>query len=324
MMKRHILIFVICIATSVSCTKEDGLRERISLKAHVIPAVSTKAAVSANPYEGTDPTDKQLDAAIWFSQNANDFDHNPASPTYIPCRTSISYTDNQATYVSYEGNYLKYPTDNSNVYCIGFYPNTLWESADGVNITRSITGSEDLMFADVIEGDWNNRFDHQQYEHLLTWIKISVCAMTQKTADHWGKIKKISLSSKRQVKINLSEAKGSSHRITYLNDNQENTDQYITAYDDAEGLTLSLNSKDAGSLLCSPAKSYHAIIETEKGGTKEVTVDLVDLNYNKLTDDMQAKGKLFILSLYFTPFNIIEGTCTLNYWNDQNEDLYLQ
>lgn len=37
-----------------------------------------------------------------------------------------------------------------------------------------------------------------------------------------------------------------------------------------------------------------------------------------------AWGKLFILSLYFTPFNIIEGTCTLNYWNDQNEDLYLQ
>ena len=49
-----------------------------------------------------------------------------------------------------------------------------------------------------------------------------------------------------------------------------------------------------------------------------------DLDYEPLTSLSEAAGKLFIISLYFSPFNVIEGTCTLNYWNDQNEDLYMK
>ena len=33
-------------------------------------------------------------------------------------------------------------------------------------------------------------------------------------------------------------------------------------------------------------------------------------------------GLQYVLTLYFHPFNVVEGVCTLNAWNAQNEDLY--
>ena len=33
-------------------------------------------------------------------------------------------------------------------------------------------------------------------------------------------------------------------------------------------------------------------------------------------------GLQYVLTLFFHPFNVVEGVCTLNAWNAQNEDLY--
>ena len=68
---------------------------------------------------------------------------------------------------------------------------------------------------------------------------------------------------------------------------------------------------------------YTVSITTEFGGEKTIDISLSDLDYVEISDPAETVGKLYILRLYFNPFNIIEGTCTLNYWNGQNDDLYL-
>jgi hypothetical protein len=57
---------------------------------------------------------------------------------------------------------------------------------------------------------------------------------------------------------------------------------------------------------------------------KDVKVLLYDLNNTLIQAKNETIGKLFVLNLNFTNLDVIEGVCTLNYWNDQDDDLYLQ
>ena len=65
-------------------------------------------------------------------------------------------------------------------------------------------------------------------------------------------------------------------------------------------------------------------IECENGTATNVKVTLTPL-----TDTDEEKKKLeypaglqYVLILYFHPFNVVDGVCTLKEWNAQNEDLY--
>lgn len=328
--------YILLILLLASCDRiGDTYMDSIGLKASIgqmdNSSQGTKAE-EARPFEGTAPTpDNSLHAEVWFSLDRHKFIHEPAGSTYLPCHTDMTFTSDAATYADYtpDGSdtpvSLKYPTDNNqSVYCVGFHPasglETTWETTDGVNVTHEITGSEDLMFADVIEGTWNDHFSSQHYSHLLTWVKVSVCAMTMETAKQWGKVTNILISSKSTVSIDLSK---DSNKTAYSGNIN------IPAYNGpAEGTELSLTSREVGSVFCIPeTKDNKAVvtvsITTSNYGTKTLEVPLSDLDYVPLTSADQTIGKLFILSLYFNPFALIEGTCTLNYWNDQNEDLYL-
>lgn len=320
-MKNFVYITLLCLLAS--CERIENIDGHlIGLKADVGELVSD-TKVAAVPYEGTSPTaDSRLSAAVWFSLSPSKFQHNPEAPSNLPCRTTMTFESTATTYASYlpdgktESVSLRYPTaDNTPVYCIGLYPDTGWTTTDGIQVSHPINGEDDLMFADVIQGTWDNHFENQEYNHLLTWIKVSVCAMTLETATQWGNVTNITVSSKSKVNIDLSQA---NKKISY-----DGETQALTTYDDQTGISLSLTSQEAGSVFCSPATEYEVRITTENYGEKTLTVKLSDLDYNDLTNADQAVGKLFILSLYFNPFNVIEGTCTLNYWNDQNEDLYL-
>ena len=322
--------YILALILLASCSGlEDTSVDSIGLKASIglmdSKAPGTKA--EAVPYEGTAPTpDNPLNAGVWFSLDRHKFIHAPSGGTNLPCHTEMTFTSDAATYADYTpaGSStpvsLKYPTDNASVYCVGFHPASGWDTTDGVTVTHAITGSEDLMFADIIEGTWNTHFTSQQYSHLLTWVKVSVCAMTMETAKQWGNVTDVRISSRSTVAVDLSK---DSNRISYSGI------QEIPAYNGpAEGIELNLTNKDIGSVFCIPeTKDGKAVVSvsitTSNYGTKTVDVPLSDLNYVPLTSADQTIGKLFILSLYFNPFSLIEGTCTLNYWNDQNEDLYL-
>lgn len=319
-MKRftYILIsFVLasCGKIEISDTHQIGLRAGIGEM-----EVVSKASTEAVPYKGTVPTSSSpLDASVWFSLKPDKFEDQSGN-TFIPCHTEMKFTGEGMTYADYllEGSdtpiSLTYPTsENTPVYCVGFYPKTGWTTSDYVNAGHAINGTEDLMHAGVISGTWNNHFPSQQYSHLLTWVKISVCAMTMETARQWGNVTKVTISCKNALNINLATSE-----VTYSGE------QEIIIYEDSKGSELSLTSTELGSLFCAPETEYEIKIKTANYGEKTITVPLSDLNYNPLSSATDAVGKLFIISLYFNPFNIIEGTCTLNYWNDQNEDLYLK
>lgn len=329
----HIIMLVAAIGIC-ACERIDNASDRyICLGAGVDEMeVNTKNVVTADPYNGSVPTeDNKLNAAVWFSITDGVFMHDPTEPAYLPCRTSMLFEGDAKTTANYDEDTedstpavtLKYPTgDDTEVYCIGLYPSVVggdngWKSDDGIKISHSISGQDDLMFADQISGTWRNPFPDQQYNHLLTWVKINFCAMTMEAARQWGNVQTVTITSDATVEIDLSET--GDERITYTGSN------VITTFQNTEDIPLTLTNTEAGSVFCSPETSYTVTITTTnypEGRTVPIT--LTDLEYAEIEDPSEAVGKLFIISLYFSPFNVIEGTCTLNYWNDQNEDLFLQ
>lgn len=324
---RFLLLFIFVLATAcVGLSPESS--KNIILQANVYPsATMSRTAASASPYQGSIPSlDNRLNAEVWFSNTPGVFNNNPVAPTYLPAHTMMEFrgSDTYAEIVTDQETgtktNLKYPTNGSEVYCVGFYPIGNWETSDNIIVSHKINGNEDLMFADIKSGNWDSRIPPQNYEHLLTWIKVNVCAMTNETAKHWGNIQEISISSKESVEIDLSQ--DAENRVSYGGGTQ-----FIKSYDDETGIALTLTSADGGSVFCSPSRTYTVRIKTSnmaENEVKETDIILSDRNYEVLSSDDEAKGKLFILSLYFSPFNVIEASCTLNYWNDQNEDLYLK
>jgi hypothetical protein len=65
-------------------------------------------------------------------------------------------------------------------------------------------------------------------------------------------------------------------------------------------------------------------IECENGTATNVEVVLTPLTNTKeeLEKLKYPAGMQYVLILYFHPFNVVDGVCTLNEWNAQNEDLY--
>ena len=114
--------------------------------------------------------------------------------------------------------------------------------------------------------------------------------------------------------------------ITYTSSSKEGTPtpRYITCFENANGQELSLTSSNIGSVFCSPATSYQIRITMKDGVERTVDISLKDLKGNDLESSEDAKGQLFIINLYFKPFDIVEGKSNLYYWNNKNEDLHLQ
>ena len=303
------IIYITLLAVLWSCSRIDDNSDRfIGLSAGVADMeVSTRSAVTGTPYSGSAPSDtNSLNAAVWFSTTSGKFIHDPEFPAYLPCRTTMKFEGESVTYADYDENpkdndpaiSLKYPNNNDPVYCIGLHPASGWNSEDGVKISHEITGAEDLMFADQITGTWNSHFPKQQYSHLLTWIKINFCAMTMEAARQWGGVTEITISSKDTLKIDLTKT---SDKVTF----SENVIN-IKTFENAEGVLPSLTSTEAGSVLCSPATQYTVKIKTTNyPDGKVIPIFLTNLDYQPLTSSSEAVGKLFIISLYFSPFNVI-------------------
>ena len=314
--------YIILFAALAACERvENPGTGLIGVSAGTGEFVSATRA-NAVPFKGTVPSeDNPLESTVWFSTEMTRFMHNPVPPTYLPCHTGITFESSAITYADYipEGSNtpcsLTYPIYNTPVYCVGFHPADGWNCTDGINVTHPINGSEDLMFAEPIMGTWDQHFNTLNYKHQLTWIKVSVSAMTMETASQWGKVTNVTLKSRSSLNIDLSN---NAEKVSYGGEYQ-----VMTVYDDPAGLSLNLTSQEVGSVFCAPETEYEISIKTENSVWKVLTVKLSDLDYKYITSPDQAVGKLFILSLYFNPFNVIEGTCTLNYWNDQNEDLFL-
>lgn len=277
----------------------------------------------ADAYLGSMPsTKKPLDSSVWFRTENGVYENAPSATTSLPVHTGVTFSGPQLEYVRYDSKNLQYPTDNSKVYCIGLCPNDGdWTPGVGdMSVSHPIDGHDDVMFAGENAGTWNNHFKPLQYEHLLTWIKIAVCATSHDTAEAWGRIEQISINSKPGVNIDLTNG----IRTTY-----EGEDRFINTMAAGEPVQLLTTMHEVGSVLCSPETEYTLRVKTENNTeAKEVTLklNLMDAGGDNLTpigDKSQARGKCFVLSLYFRPYDVVEGVCILNSWNSQSEDIYL-
>lgn len=264
-----------------------------------------------NPYKGDTPTDANpLEAWVWFSEGDVFGDDDSDMTTHLPCRTILTF--NGAPQFAYDKNgaNLKYGTDGAEVHCVGFYPaEDVWETTDGKTATATIDGNADLMFASKISGKWGAPLQTQTYRHLQNWVKVCVCAISQDAADVWGKITDISVSSNTSVSVDVATGK-----ITYSNDGT------MSVFENTEGKSLHITMQEFGSAFCSPASEYTVNVKIGgKGVSQTIMVESLETGI-----DLTKGGNLVILTLYFKPFNMVEGVCTLNAWDAQNEDLYMK
>ena len=268
----------------------------------------------ANPYKGVTPTGQNpLKAWVWFSNDENVYGNDEESGlTHLPCRTVMEFEGAPVFAYNTTGQNLKYDTgSNSMVYCVGFYPaENVWNTTDGKTATATIDGENDLMYAPKISGTWENPLQTQIYQHLQNWVKVCVCATSQDAADVWGKITDISVSTKTSVSVDVT-----TDAITYSGDGTmfvfESTE---------EGQPLHTTMQEFGSVFCSPAGEYTVSVTIGgKNVSQKIRVEPLESGI-----DLVKGGNLVILTLYFQPFNMIEGVCTLNAWDAQNEDLYMR
>lgn len=316
----------------IACTQEHQTADKvrgdiIQLSAGVNEV--TRAAVSADVYPLQTPTlDNPLNADIWLSTSSCLY------PAYFPAaginddgseidaHRTISYISGAATLPSgYNGEYLRYPANQDKmVFCIGLYPQDVWATSLGKDVTAPIDGTKDLMFAPEISGCGRNPLvnTRQTFHHLLTWLKVRVRADELSTGDTWGKMREISVTSKNQLTIN--DLKQATPAIGGV-------DTKMVLFESVEGYTLNTTSEEKGSALVAPvdasasAADYTLHIVCEHH-SKDIPINLVDAYGNPFTG--WTTGKVFVITLRFATLSYIEGTVTLEPWVDEYRDLVLQ
>ena len=304
------------------------------------------SGVKAIPFAGTPSADNRLNTALWFSTELGKYSHNPTAPTYLPCATTFEYTSSTSTDIKTTADdILQYPIPvngvSQNVYCVGFYPSDNWGapiSSDPVSsASHVINGSEDLMFAEQIVGNYSVSFKTQTYNHLLTWVKINLSAKSLAATKVWGDIESLTIvSPNRQVNVTFPTTESGTSTVRY----SENSVPFPLALPDNKALNLT--TRTFAQAFCSPpapaAKNAGGIYEyVESSGAfgyivrvkatnlpeKEVFVKLMkEDNITPIPNAEYAKGKLFVINLHFNDVPVVEGVCTLKQWDDQSSDIY--
>ena len=324
-------VFLMLSCNMISSHEEDG---RITLSA-VVKDMGGVESKTADPFEGITTT-KPLNAKVLFSFNAGSYTNKAEYPWYIPSHTDVSYSGSGLTFIKYEGKDVIYPTStdialgqSGTVYCTGLYPDTGWEfNNEGTSASHRIDGSADIMFADQIYGTWAEPFTVQEYSHLQTWIRVLASANTIDAGAQWGKIQKVTIESSDAISITFPQENAKS-TITYSSNHTD-----IIVYDkdtdteNPEGRSLSITTSPIGEVFVSPQSTLTVTVYTSTFPEgKTVDIQLRDISNNIIPESAiseKVKGHLFVLNLNFNPLSIIEGVCTLQYWNDQDEDIYLE
>lgn len=281
---------------------------RVGLFAGVAPMeTDTKVAVTGESYRGSTPTPTNpLEAAVWFSDTDDAFGTGGSEPTFLPCHSSALFTSDDITYPD---DVVRYPTNGSSyAYCVGLYPKTDWSAGSGnATATHPIDGVQDLMFANCVGGTWNNPISNPlRFRHLLTWLKICVCASGTDAITSWGDITKITIANP-STSLAVTLGDGS---VAYNGETQN-----LTAFEGS--VALMVTSQELGSLLCAPATSYSVTAwSANMIAGKTVDVPMVNLD-STVPTVANVTGKVYILTLNFHSLTMIDATCTLAEWEDE-------
>lgn len=324
---RYINILFLLTLIVCACTHEELPKSRmpIAMKASIenidvqVKSSGSQKSAQENAYVGSVPSaDRPLNVDLCFSLTSGDY--SVAEPTdtktYLPCHTKASFTDENITQIYYNYNYngandktLAYPTTGQDVYCVGFYPQRVWNwNYSNGNFKAPLTGKDDLMFAPQISGRWNQQFgtsdNSPKFQHLLTWLKVVVCATSYDAVNAWGNITSVTLNTAQNVE--LSPAGSPSF----------NGSQTIDLLTDKAPIELNILKKDIGSLFIAPTNDPITLtIKAEDGSI--ATVDMT-------ASEGFKPGSQYVLVLYFDSLSVVDALCTLASWENQNDNLYLE
>lgn len=319
---RYINILFILIMLVCECTYEVlPLAEvPIAMKAGIdnidVQLKSGDVPISAddNAYIGSVPSaERPLKVDLCFSLTSSVY--SVATPTdtktYLPCYTTATFKDENITQIYYNGENdktLAYPTTGQDVYCVGFYPQGTWKYSDDKTFKADLTGQADLMFAPQISGRWNQQFgtanNSPVFQHLLTWLKVVICATSYDAIDAWGSITSITLNTAKEIELSPVD-----NSVRFSEDQQ--TFELVKT-----PLELSILKNDVGSMFIAPTSApIKVTIKAEDG-----RIATVDVN----SAEGFKSGCQYIVVLYFDSLSVVDALCTLESWENQNDNLYFE
>jgi len=289
----------------------------------------TKASVRAEAYTETVPSESaKLLADIWYSTTMWKYPGN----TYgtkgvsddglsIDAHRTITYQGPSITNSDLTGDQkaIKYPAGKT-LYSVGLYPQGKWKPIppDSTQAQATVDGIQDLMYAPQISGTQADPLSAkaQQFAHQLCWIKIRLRSRDLTAGETWGKVDTVQIKTLPTAEVDFENG-----NVTF-----SGTETYLTVLDSAAtgGMKMPIMSTEVGSVMVSPitASPYEYTVRVVcQHHTKEVTVPLTNNTGTAYTGN--TAGKVFVITLYFSPLSTIEFTASLSNWEDEARSLTL-
>lgn len=327
-MKLRTIILTLGIVLLASCTSQDDvLLSRVPI--YIGATVEGQQAETRAPYTLTAPSKTNpLNAAVWMSTTQHSFpnsnlgkgDENAASIAYHNTAT-FTGTDKQLL-----NDQLFYPSDDKLVYFVGLYPQTGWEARATGSLTGGLAdytfdGKTDVMYAPEVSNRYTTAptYPVLQFKHLLTWLRIKVCAENAATATAWGEVQSIKIKSRNRLTMSFE-----SQIITFNGDlvdmpaytladlpfEGQNTELYTTPIEVAYALVEPVTAV-AGD----DHNEYTLIVKTENRSEPiEVPINLTAEDKSDFAGS--TAGHQFTITLKFANGDNIMTTVAVSPWEN--------
>ena len=340
-MKEKFYILLVLAFVLAACSESNMAiygDKPIALSAAISETLSVSRAYHTEEIRDNVPSEEYpLNALVCFSCTDGVYSGTPVpvSPSYLPCNTKISYTTANKTYPDpysdgtnrYD---LKYPQDNSLVYCVGLHPNedeAKWSFVGDSKVRYEVDGIHDAMYAPQISGQWETPFPNQVYTHMQSWMKIVVSAVSEDAVDAWGGIESVKINSGKYIDIDLSKKPDPAESSAYGKGIvfSDNIDMYVVTADD--NIQLTTNLTEIAEFFYVPVgncANQTITIKTKNRGEKTISFGLIDKDNNPIDTQFDAIGKLYVVELHFHPMEFIKANCILEEWEALDDNLYLE
>lgn len=328
-MKRIIILTLSAALVLSSCHKHEveGISNRCGIY------LSAGTAETKSPYTGSVPSGSEpLNALVCVSTYEGSFPHNEGEDGTADGTIGQHI---QAQFLSGSSQLINGAYYNKEhvkpVHFTAFHPQSdSWTfTTDGEHGTRAsftFDGSDDVMFAPCVTGQYEAAPPRLEFSHLLTWIKLEVKAESEAVATAWGPLKTVNITSASNVSISIDSGETAFTAPVSIPFYQTgNPDEEFPA---EEGYTLTTSMTEVAYILCAPViatdrdpyetgnvvRTAEYNINISSGYRQNITVP-VDLMKDKDTYFTgTTMGSQYTLSLTFKMGNTIAVSASITDW----------
>ena len=334
-MKRIGIISSCLLGILVSCSKPQvgsiGNDCLIYLQAGT---VQTKTPFAGEVPSGSSPlkalvcasTAKDADGGYLFPSDGKDGTEDGTVGKHLPAE----FQSGSAQLIN--GAYYNQRYPDNKVHFAALHPQSGWTIGNDATATIIFDGSDDVMFAPVVTGQYGNAtYPKLKFNHLLTWLRVEIAAETEEVANAWGPLQTMTISSLRTVSFSINTE-------TFVADNIQfsgNTTDVIPFHktgsnsgeifpDSTEGYQLTTTPKEVAYVLCAPViatekdeydftrKPEYYLNIVSKNRTVSIPIDLMKGKDEYFTGS--TMGTQFTLGLTFKMGNTIAVSAGVTEW----------